>query len=193
MSKFVLIGLLLFLGTTVLSQDFYSQDQTAATWNGTSTIYPMFAVHDFATAELEDRMRLANGDKCDVELLVTLEGILTETEQSKKGSEQLAINLKNRFIELMVMNPDKKLCLKESWCDMGICQLRFNLNKNRQQAKVVEKEVTAVPSTSEKFNNITNSLTTEATIAIQTTDSVPAETLISGIVILFCLMATLVY
>jgi len=88
---------------------------------------PMYAVHDYASGQLQARRTIKARNPCDAEFGTLLEAVVTKMEKNKDADEEFANKLRQQFMDLMEKNKDKSLCEKLTWCDMGVCQKRVKL------------------------------------------------------------------
>jgi len=107
---------------------------------------PMYAVHDFASGQLQQRRTIKANQPCDAEFGTVLEGVVTEMEKNKDANEEMANKLRQQFTDLMEKNGDKNLCEKLTWCDMGVCRKRTKI-QNRAAGEGEDKPITKDPTT----------------------------------------------
>ncbi|OXA43651.1 uncharacterized protein LOC110858646 [Folsomia candida] len=100
---------------------------------------PMYAVHDYASTELQKRRTIADGLACDSDFGLDLEEIVAEIEKHVDSNEEMAVKLKTKFQERMEMNNAQNLCLRGSWCDMGVCRKRAQI-QGRSMVEAAPKE-----------------------------------------------------
>jgi len=153
---------------------------------------PMYAVHDYASGQLQQRRTIKANQPCDAEFGSILESVVTEMEKNKDANEEMANKLRLQFTDLMENNRDKNLCEKLTWCDMGMCRKRTKIqNRAVQEGPVLTPDQPGVPKPKLPAGNEmpdmpdTPTLPTGPTGAAPTTETTPKSAAVREVRLFF--------